>query len=239
MKPMHRMQECIGAVLNSKYLPYCLGLLLGFSNMMNYGDARRGNAGAVDLTLLGKLELTKDNRGKMSLFAYLVNTVETHLLDALNIVDEMKPILTANIMHVSWTDIESAIQEAEKAVQVFNNKCMFVKKKLVELGTDAEDPFIPFSVGFTMRVGAELKELKEHFNKLDQTRTKFLKYFGIKDAKKKPEDVFAELVPFIERVRGALQDVAKEERRKTKKGRKLGDGQFVHVVEKLQEQVVV
>ncbi|PWV17939.1 putative formin homology 2 (FH2) domain protein [Trypanosoma cruzi] len=239
LKPMHRLQESMVAVLNSKYLPYYLGLLLNFGNMMNYGDARRGNAGAVNLSLLDKLELTKDNKGKLSLFTYLVTTVKVRRPEALHLIDEMKPVLTANVMQISWGDVEMAMQEAEKAVQVFQNHCTFVKKKLVELGTDAEDPFVPFAVEFTMRVTGELQELKQHYGRLDNTRIKFLQYFGIIDAKKKPEDIFSQLVPFIERVRRSMQEMVKKERRNMKKGQKLGDGEFAHVVQKLQEQVAL
>ncbi|KEG13334.1 formin 2 (FH2) domain protein [Trypanosoma grayi] len=239
LRPIHRLQESMSVVLKSRHLPYYLGLLLSFGNMMNYGDARKGNAGAVSLGLLGRLELTKDNRGKMSLFTYLVNTVKTRRPEALHLIDEMKPVLAANVMQISWSDMESAVQEAEKAVAVFQNHCSFVKRKLVELGTDAEDPFIPFSVEFTMRVKAELQELKAQFEKLDKTRLSFLQYFGITDMRKKPEDVFVEILPFVERVRGAVQDMVREERRRTKKGQKLGDGHFAHVVEKLREQVAL
>ncbi|RNC42392.1 formin like proteiny 2 (FH2) domain protein, partial [Trypanosoma cruzi] len=210
-----------------------------FGNMMNYGDARRGNAGAVNLSLLDKLELTKDNKGKSSLFTYLVTTVKVRRPEALHLIDEMKPVLTANVMQISWGDMEMAMQEAEKAVQVFQNHCTLVKKKLVELGTDAEDPFVPFAVEFTMRVTGELQELRQHYGRLDNTRIKFLQYFGIIDAKKKPEDIFSQLVPFIERVRRSMQEMVKKERRNMKKGQKLGDGEFAHVVQKLQEQVAL
>lgn len=239
MKTMRRLQESMDAVLNSKHLPYYLGLLLGFGNMMNYGDPRRGNAGAVSLDLLDKLELTKDNRGKMSLFAYLIKTVKVCRPEALCLVDEMKAVLGANVMQVGWADIESSMQDAEKAVQVFQNHCTFVKKKLVELGADAEDPFVPFAEEFTMRVTNELRELKGHHDRLDGTRIRFLQYFGMTNVQRKPEDVFSQLVPFIERVRRAVQNMLKDERRKTKKGQKLVDGQFAHVVERLQEEVAL
>ncbi|ESL10577.1 hypothetical protein TRSC58_01689 [Trypanosoma rangeli SC58] len=239
LKPMHRLQDSMGAVLNSKHLPYYLGLLLGFGNMMNYGDARRGNAGAISVSLLDKLELTKDNRGKSSLFTYLIGTVKLRHPEALHLIDEMKPVLAAGVTQISWEDTGVAVQEAEKAVQVFQNDCSFVKKKLVELGTDAEDPFIPFSVEFTTRVLGELQELKQHYSRLDNTRTKFLRYFGIVDAKKKPENIFFLLVPFIERLRRSVQDMVKKERRSANKGQKLGDGEFAHVVANLQEQVAL
>ncbi|RNF26192.1 formin like proteiny 2 (FH2) domain protein [Trypanosoma conorhini] len=239
LKPMHRLQDSMAAVLSSKHLPYYLGLLLSFGNMMNYGDARRGNAGAVNLNLLDKLELTKDNKGKSSLFTYLVGTVKLRHPEALHLIDEMKPVLTASVMQISWGDVEMAMQEAEKAVQMFQNHCTSVKKKLVELGTDAEDPFIPFAVEFTMRVTGELQELKQHYSRLDSTRINFLRYFGIVDAKKRPEDIFSQLVPFVERLRRSVQDMVKKERRSAKKGQKLGDGEFAHVVAKLQEQLAL
>lgn len=236
-KPIARLQQAMDAILQSQNLPYYLGLLLGFGNMMNFGDARKGNAGAIQLALFGRLELTKDNRGKSSLLGHLITTVRNRKPDAINgLVDEMKTVVPS-LSQVKWDDVEKAVDEAQKAVQIFQNQVAGVKKKLVELGSDSEDPFIPRMTEFQMRVTAELQEVQQQYETLKSTHQLCLSYFAIYDTKRKPDEYFSELIPFVEKVRKAAQDMAKDARRTQKKGMKLGDGQLSDFVGKLQEQL--
>ena len=236
MKPILRLSEAISAVLESPSLPFYLGLLLGFGNMMNYGDARKGNAAAISLGLLGKLELTKDNRGKTSIVGHLFHTIKTHHPSALSLPDELKP-LTNNLTQIKWEDVEKSVKEAEAAVQIFQTQCAAVKRKLVEVGSDRDDPFIPITTEFYSVASSELKKIQDDFALLKEQHLKLLQYFGITDVKKKPEEIFSELVPFVDKMRKAAQDLAKDSRRNAKKGQKLGDGQLSDVVGKLQEQI--
>jgi hypothetical protein len=238
MKPIARLTEAIAAVLESPSLPIYLGLLLGFGNMMNYGDARKGNAAAVSLSLLGKLELTKDNRGKTSLVGHLFQTVKSQHPPALALPDELKP-LTSSLMQIKWEDVEKSVKDAEAAVQLFNTQCQAVKRRLVENGSDRDDPFIPITTSFYEVASMELQKIQEDFAQLKTQHVQLLQYFGISDVKKKPEEIFSELVPFVDKIRKAAQDLAKDSRRSAKKGQKLGEGQLSDVVGKLQEQIAV
>lgn len=238
LKPLDRLQQAMDAILKSEHLPHFLGLLLGFGNMMNYGDARKGNAGAIQLALFGRLELTKDNRGKTSLLSHLINAVKAAKPEAIQaFCDEMKPI-QSNLNQVKWDDVEKSVDEAKRAVNIFNNQVTGVKKTLIEMGADAEDPFIPRMAEFHLRATAELDQVLQNFEILKTTHQQALLYFAIYDAKKKPEEYFSELIPFVDKVRKAAVDMAKEARRTTKKGQKLGEGGLSDVVGKLQEQIV-
>lgn len=237
LKPLDRLQSARDAILKSEHLPHFLGLLLGFGNMMNYGDARKGNAGAIQLALFGRLELTKDNRGKTSLLTHLINSVKLRKPEAIQaFCDEMKPIQN-NLNQVKWDDVEKSVDEAKRAVNIFNNQVAGVKKKLIEMGADAEDPFIPRMAEFQLRASAELDQVLQNFETLKASHQQALLYFAIYDQKRKPEDYFSEMIPFVDKVRKAAQDMAKEARRTTKKGQKLGEGGLSDVVGKLQEQI--
>lgn len=236
-KPIARLQQAMDAIINSQYLPYYLGLLLGFGNMMNYGDSRKGNAGAIQLALFGRLELTKDNRGKSSLLGHLINTAKNRNPEAITqFVEEMKPI-TTSLNQVKWDDVEKSVEEAQKQVQIFQSQVTGVKKKLVELGADTDDPFVPKMTEFQLRASGELQEILQQFEALKGAHQQCLQFFAIYDPKKKPEEYFNELIPFVEKVRKAAQDMAKDARRTNKKGMKLGDGQLSDMVGKLQEQI--
>jgi hypothetical protein len=235
-KPMRRLQAAMDAIVGSHHLPYYLGVLLGFGNMMNYGDSRKGNAPAVALSLFDKLELTKDNRGKISLLGHLINTVKTRNPDAFAVAEELKP-LVSNVTQIKWEDIEKSVQEAEKAVSLFQSQVAAVKKTLVNLGADTDDPFIPFTAEFSVKASNELKEIQTEYEALKAAHVKLCEYFAYDPKKKKPEEIFAEIIPFVEKVRKAAQELAKELRKTAKKGQRLGEGQLSSVVEKLQEQM--
>lgn len=240
-KPIIRLQQAMTAILESKYLPTFLGVLLGFGNMMNFGDAKKGNAGAISLALFGRLELTKDNRGKSSLLGHLIHSVKTKSPEALTgIVEELKSI-TSSLNQIKWDDIEKSVQDATSSVKTFKNQCESVKKELVKLGADADDPYIPRMTEFQVKSESELDAVLVEYEAMKGSHQRVLQYFAMYETDKKkvkPEEYFSELIPFLEKLRKAAQDMAKDARKSSKKGQRLGDGQLSDVVGKLQEQMV-
>lgn len=75
-RPIVKLQAAADVVLASKHLPKVMALVLGFGNLLNYGHATRGNAGAFSYNALSKLEVTKDVTGKVNLMQHLINTVQ-------------------------------------------------------------------------------------------------------------------------------------------------------------------
>jgi hypothetical protein len=237
MKPIKRMNDAMQATINSKYLPVYLGMLLAFGNMMNHGNAQKGNAPAISLNALSKLEASKDNRGKVSLLQHLLDTVKKRQPDALELHEEMKPIFDG-VGALKIDDLEKSISEAEKSLNVFRKDCTMVRKAIEEAGSAAEDPFIPYTAEFLARATQSLDQLKVLFAEAQKSADALQQHLGV-PAKKpmKPEEIFAELIPFTDKVRAAAADAARDRKRLSRKGQKL-DTDLNNVVGALQEQVV-
>lgn len=237
-KPIGRFNEALLSILNSKYLPYYMGILLGFGNMMNYGNAAKGNAPAINITTLSKLDASKDNRGKTSLMQHLLHVVRTRNPDALELHEELKPLLS-NIHTIKWEDLEKSVADAEKEVQIFQNQINAVKKAIAAQGGDPDDPYVPRMMEFHVRATSQLKALQETLAECKANFEQLLRYFGLPpSASMKPEEMFAALQPLVERVKVVALDAAKEKKRQAKKGQMIGDANLSNVVGKLQEEMV-
>ena len=237
VKPIDRMIEAFRSILESKYLPVYFGILLGLGNMMNFGNTAKGNAAVVSVTTLGKLEASKDNRGKISLLQYLINTVKARCPDALELHEELKPIFNS-VATLSMDDLEKSVTEAEKELEAFHGHCNAVKKGLARDGTDAGDPFIPKMAEYHVQASEQLKQVQEKFAACKQLYQKVLEYLAVPSSKPlKPEEIFNELIAFTEKVKKVALEVAKDKKRQSRKGQKL-DSQLSNVVGRLQEQMV-
>eukprot|EP00388_Colpodella_angusta_P045133 GDKK01065063.1.p2 GENE.GDKK01065063.1~~GDKK01065063.1.p2 ORF type:complete len:240 (-),score=44.36 GDKK01065063.1:120-743(-) len=204
---------------------------------MNHGNAQKGNAPAVAIALLNRLDMTKDNRGKMSLFTYLFQTVKTRNPEAINLADELAPIFDS-VLGLKWEDLEKNAQEAENAVTRFENQVKAVKMRLEVKGTISTDPFVPLTTEFIATAQQDLMGIKTKLSVLKDTNKRLSAFFNSPDDKPtKPEEIFSELVPFVERVRKAAQDAQKENRRNARKGQRIEGGGLTEVVGKLQEQM--
>ena len=237
LKPMRRVEAAMNAVLDSQYLPYYFGIVLGFGNMMNYGNTTRGNAPAVAIALLNRLDMTKDNRGKLSLFSYLFQTVRTRRPEAMGLADELAPLFDS-VLGLKWEDVEKNVQEAEKAVMRFEMQVKAVKRGLEAKGTLNTDPFVPLTTEFSASAATDLKGIQDRFAALKDTSARLAAYFNSPaDKPMKPEEIFSEIIPFVERVKRAALEAQKETRRNARKGQKIEGGGLDQVVGKLQEQM--
>jgi hypothetical protein len=237
LKPMNRLEKAMKCILNSKYLPYYMGVLLGFGNMMNFGSAK-GNAPSVALSFLNKLEMTKDNRGKTSLYSYLFTTVRTKNPEALQLPEEMAPLFDG-IKGLKWEDFEKSVDEAKRAVSIFDNQAKVVKKELEKQGMDTTDPFVPLTAKFIVTANAQLKTVEDSFEALKVLNKNLIEYFNLDPKTGKLEHIFEEIIPFVDKVKKSVADAMKESRRMARKGQKINNGAGLDdVVGKLQEEVI-
>eukprot|EP00658_Telonema_sp_P-2_P054337 TRINITY_DN43220_c0_g1_i2.p1 TRINITY_DN43220_c0_g1~~TRINITY_DN43220_c0_g1_i2.p1 ORF type:complete len:393 (+),score=130.69 TRINITY_DN43220_c0_g1_i2:190-1368(+) len=188
LKPMNRLEKAMKCILNSKYLPYYMGVLLGFGNMMNFGSTK-GNAPSVALSFLNKLEMTKDNRGKTSLYSYLFTTVRTKNPEALQLPEEMAPLFDG-IKGLKWEDFEKSVDEAKRAVSIFDNQSKVVKKELEKQGMDTTDPFVPLTAKFIVTANAQLKTIEDNFEALKGLNKNLIEYFNLDPKTGKLEHIF-------------------------------------------------
>ena len=94
-RPIDYVQQACDSLLQSKHLPLVLGVILGFGNYMNAGHAARGNACGFTVSVLSKLELSKDVSGKMNLLQYAVQTCNTKDPESITLPDELAPVKAA------------------------------------------------------------------------------------------------------------------------------------------------
>ena len=92
-KPIRNIQAACDSILNSVHLPFVMGIVLGFGNYMNEGNAQRGNAPGFAVSTLSKLEMTKNIEGKMNLLQYVVQVVHKTRQESLKLPEELKPCL--------------------------------------------------------------------------------------------------------------------------------------------------
>ena len=237
IKPIIRLTCAIDSVLASKHLPYILGLLLMFGNMMNYGNGMKGNAAAIPISTISKLDATKDNRGKISLMQHLFNTMRKENPDSFDVAEELKPIMN-NVHQIKFEELEKGVTDSDRQLKQFSTQVATVKKQLEKAGVDlSEEAYLPRMVEFQTRAEARLNEATEEFEKCKSSFEKLLVYFGATKKPFKPEDIFGELVPFVERVKKEAAEAAKDKKRQLKKGKKVGD-ELTDVVGKLQESMV-
>ena len=236
-QPVTKMHEAVKAILASQHLPVYFALLLGFGNMMNHGNALKGNAGAISVTTLSKLDASKDNRGRVSLLQHLLTTVKAKYPTALDVHEELKPILNG-VATLKMDEVEKAVQEAEKALETFTSQCNAVRKALAEQGSNPDDQFAPRMAEFQLQAQKDVDAVKLLYGAFKESFAELLKYFGIPPTKPvKLEEILVELVPFVEKIRKEAVELDKERKRQQRKGQRI-DSAISNVVGRLQEQMV-
>eukprot|EP00760_Papus_ankaliazontas_P034610 PhM_4_TR728/c1_g1_i1/m.47932 len=247
MKPITRVATAIHDVRQCKSLPYILGLILGFGNMMNCGNKAKGNAPGFHYNTLSKLDTLKDKSGKVSLFSYLVTTVQMQNPSAMEFPEEVKTCLN-NVVSVKSDDIEKSVKEASEMLTRFRMQVKTVKDKLLQEGAGEDDVFIVRMTAFYKKAEAELAELQDVVNKLKADFKDVLEWWSCPSrmlSDPKPEEFFSEFVPFVQKFKALAADYVKEKKKQAKKGQKLGadkaagDGDVMGaIVTQLQEKLV-
>ena len=231
ISPIEKLHSALTSVHNSKHLPYFLGLILGFGNMMNFDNANRGNAPIFSLATLEKLDGSKDNRGKVSLMTHLIQTVKRENPEALMLAEELEPLIKAK--GIKLDDLESSIKSAENQLKAFNGGRNKVKKALSEGGTDAEDPFIPRMTTFASQAEEDIHMMRDKMKEMYATRDQLNTWFGFPKGKEMSmEEVIMLLTNLVEKVGIVLDDVMKERKKLARKGKTI-DSNIDSIVDNL------
>eukprot|EP01060_Flectonema_neradi_P024544 TRINITY_DN3349_c0_g1_i1.p1 TRINITY_DN3349_c0_g1~~TRINITY_DN3349_c0_g1_i1.p1 ORF type:complete len:988 (+),score=250.43 TRINITY_DN3349_c0_g1_i1:45-2966(+) len=221
-KPIGLMQAACDCILNSKHLPLAMGMVLGFGNYMNAGSAR-GNAPGFTVATLSKLEMTRDTTGKLNLLQYVVHQVGLRDESALDLPIELAAL--QGVQKLKYDDIENGCKKLQGDLMKFKVQVKTVKEKLEANGvSEEEDPFVPKMTQFFLKAEGDFKAIEEMINKMKETFTKVLKYFGTpaKYLKKPdPDDFFSHLCLFVEKFGNEAAEKLKEKQRNAKKGKKL------------------
>eukprot|EP00759_Apiculatamorpha_spiralis_P009945 PhF_6_TR16999/c0_g2_i1/m.25732/K02184/FMN2; formin 2 len=227
MKPIDRLRVAVAAVRGSKHLPYIMGVILGFGNMMNYGNNLKGNAPGFHFNTLNKLDASKDKSGKISMFQYLITTIQHHHPEALEFGDEVSAVLN-NITTIKSEDIEKSVKDATDALNRFRQQVKTVKEKLEKEGASRDDIFIVRMTAFYVQAEEQLKTLTEIQTQLRDNFIDILEWWScpakmLKEPK--PEEFFNEFVPFVVKFKALTAEYFKEKKkREKKKGETLAAG---------------
>lgn len=229
-RPIAKLQRAADAVLASKHLPYVMAIVLGFGNLLNYGHAQRGNAGAFNYNALSKLEVTKDVTGKVNLMQHLINSVNARRPEAIMLA-EMPPegelgvcLLEGGAQTVKYDEMEKLVRELEGSLRKFKSQVKQVKDKLDKAGLADTDPFGPKMTAFYEKAEAQFNEVSASHTKVQETFVKVLEYWNApaKAIKKpEPEDFFGHLVPFLQKFSDGANAILKEKKRLEKLGQQI------------------
>lgn len=238
--PLVRASLVMDAVLGSNHLPYVLAVLLGFGNLMNHGTPK-GNAPAIMLSVLGKLDAAKDNRGKVSLMQHLLNTIRQQNPAALELAEELRCMWQENggAQSLKLDDMEKSVSEAAGQLNMFNAHCAAVKRLMANDPMAGSDPFGPMAAQYAVQAEADLNEAKRLLEAAKGRYKNVVKYFGYPEKRApKLEEIVGELAAFVAKVRKVADDAAKDKRKVAMKGKKLDGKGLDNMVGQLQEQMV-
>jgi hypothetical protein len=223
-KPINRLATAVQSVRSSKHMSYIMGLILGFGNMMNHGNNLKGNAPGFHFNTLNKLDASKDKSGKISMFQYLITTIQEAHPEALDFGEEVKDVLN-NVTTIKSEDVEKSVKDATDALNKFRMQVKTVKEKLEKEGASRDDVFIVRMTSFYIQAEEQLKMLQEKQTQLRNNFIDVLEWWScpakmLKDPK--PEEYFAEFVPFVVKFRSLTAEYFKEKKKQAKRGMKLG-----------------
>ncbi|KAJ9463315.1 Formin-G [Diplonema papillatum] len=210
-KPLAKLQTAIDAVLDAQSLPYVMGVLLGFGNMMNAGT-NKGNAGAFAPKTLTQLEAARDRSGKINLLQHLVHTVKKEREPALALPVELKST-EGNILSIKYDDLDKAIKDAQDALKKFMTQYKAVMSHIEKTG-NTQDPYGAKMSSFKETADVELTRLENEYSTIKE---KFIRVLKMWSAPKKvldkpqPDEFFGCLVPFLERFRCEKEAIEKEQ----------------------------
>eukprot|EP01062_Namystynia_karyoxenos_P054529 TRINITY_DN4493_c0_g1_i1.p1 TRINITY_DN4493_c0_g1~~TRINITY_DN4493_c0_g1_i1.p1 ORF type:complete len:1009 (+),score=362.05 TRINITY_DN4493_c0_g1_i1:88-3114(+) len=246
LKPIRKLQAASDAILTSQHLPYVMGIILGFGNILNHGHAQRGSAGAFGHATLSKLEMTKDQSGKVNLMQHLINTCRDRRPESLELAKELDPCMQG-VQAIKFDEIDKGVTGLEAALRKFKAQVKQVRDKLAAAGLADSDPFGPRMVEFHSKAEAEYAAVEKEAQRVKETFTKVLEYWAAPPkALKKPEpdEFFAHFCPFLEKFGKGASDILKEKERAAKKGKKIqakkgkGDDDVEKLAAGIKEQLI-
>jgi hypothetical protein len=238
--PLTRASGAMQAVLRSQHLAYYLAVLLNLGNHMNHGSPK-GNAPAVMLSILGKIDAAKDNRGKTSLMQHMLAVVRARNPAALDLAEELKCLWPENgsAASLKLDDLEKSVAEAEGAMNQFNNAVNIVKRLNASNPMAGSDPFVPQMTSYAVTAQTELEEAKRLLDDAKARYKELVAFFGYPEKRApKLEEMMTEIAGLVAKVRRVAEDAAKDRKKAAQKGKKLDGKGIDGLVGQLQEQLV-
>ena len=234
-KPIQKLTEVANLLLQSKYMPYVLGIILGFGNSMNYNNPRKGNAATFSIGTISKLEGTKDNTGKVSLMQHLFTVIKQENPDAFQLYIELQ-LLLDGVGQYNVADLVKGVTECESSLKLFQQQVDQVRSQIHKQGSDLGDAFIPTMTAFYSKAELSLQRLQEALAHCLE-KTKSVEEYFQTNKKTTFEDIVLEFIPFIEKLKKKSMEIEKEKKKVIKKGKKVGNA-LTDVVGQLQEQII-
>ncbi len=261
-RPIKLLEQAVESIVNSKKLNTFLGTVLALGNYMNGGTAK-GQADGFQLTVLNRLDMTKDKTNKITLLQFIVNYLrskygindDNDFMDSF--VDEFESVLKVRSINVS--NLQSSVESLSNGLKGFKNDVKKIQKVIEEkkndttnseiniLG-DAEDLFMDKVKPFFIKANKDMEELEKRIADWKSRYVSMQVRYGTREAdaeKSEPSEFFGNFSQFIEKYKQCVEGIMKNEAQANRKNaatstkqRRKEFGQTINVIGKPGEDAV-